>query len=726
MSQKLRNLSIDAPRASSAFRFVHLWISFALATSVLGLFWPALQFDYTNFDDPLYVRDNPFVNGLAWSNIRWAFTTIHENWWLPMLWISYMLDTTLFGPGPFGHHLTNILFHAANSILLFWVLSRMTKSIWPSAFVAALFALHPSRIEAVVWIAARKDMLSGFFFMCCLLAHLRYVECPSPSRKWILPVLMLLGLMSKAILITLPPILLLLDFWPLRRAGDPLNRLHWKAWGSLIFEKWPLLVLSAIFVMVNLYTHSTGRGDQSHIDPWTRLALIPPNFWAYVAKLLWPHPLSIIYPERDVANWMVTSLSLISLGLVLWSFVRQRLSHPHLLVGGLWFLTATLPVARGLRLGIASMADRFSYIPAIGLFILLAWTASRMTPSFPWRRHLFAACSAILLFICALSSRTYLPFWRDSNTLFRHALAVTHDNYVAAIHVAYAMNEQQQETEEIFFLRYALQRQPSLAVAHAGLARLLRTSDPKLALDHLQRASQTVQPREWDLHRIIGEQFVLSSHYPEAIHHFLQALQSGIDHPDTRLNLASAYLSNSQPVESLACADAVLRLHPRNPRAHFAQAQALLSLDRSTEAVKAFESAIQLDPARPEFKNALAIALSASGQSEAAVSILRNLLQQNKQSIDILNNLACLLAESPTSPVFDPTAALFYALQAAELTHRQDPRILDTLAMAYAAHDQCDLAIQVCNEAEPLAKKQNLQALALQIRTRAMACQSSP
>ena len=378
----MRNIS-SGP--NSDFR-LRLLLALVLAAVACWLFWPAVHHDFLHYDDGSYVFENPNVQqGLTWSGIRWALTTVYENWWLPLLWISFMLDTSLFGPGPFGYHLVNILLHACNAGLLFWVFSRMTKSIWASAFVAALFAFHHMRIEAVAWITARKDVLSGLFYLLALLAYLRYVDRPSMTRLSIVASLMFLGLMSKAILITLPPILLLLDFWPLRRAGDPLDRREWKAWGHLLIEKIPLFLLAALFVDLNLKTHRTGSAAYAVVPPLDRLGLVFPNYWTYLGKLVWPTNLAVLYPEHDVVRWGISLTALAGLVAVTWLVLRQRNRRPHLLVGWLWFLVALLPVIRGLRLGYAAYADRFTYIPSIGLFLLLAWSAADVLPRRPGR-----------------------------------------------------------------------------------------------------------------------------------------------------------------------------------------------------------------------------------------------------------------------------------------------------------------------------------------------------
>ena len=440
---------------------------------VLAVFWPATRCDYIRFDDDRYVAENPHVStGISAANLRWAFTAVYENWWLPLLWISFMLDTVLFGSGPFGHHFVNILLHAANAALLFWILSRMTKTIWASALVAALFALHPLRVEAVAWIAARKDVLSGLFFMLALLAYLRHADRPSAGRLMAVTLFMLGGLMSKAILVILPPVLLLLDFWPLRRAGDPRDRREWPAWRGLLLEKWPLILLAAAFVGLNLRTHETGGAAYAAVPPLVRLGLVFPNFWTYFRKLLWPTDLSILYPEHDVANWTVSVAALAGL-LAATAFAWSRRNRqPWLLVGWLWFLVALLPVIRGLRLGYAAYADRFTYLPSIGLFLMIVWTAFAHLPSSPRFRPLWTALACALLAAGAIQVRAVLPLWKDTRVAFENVLAHAPDYPLAHNNLGAYFAANGRFPEAQVHLERCLQLQPGSIDGHLNLASL--------------------------------------------------------------------------------------------------------------------------------------------------------------------------------------------------------------------------------------------------------------
>lgn len=410
------------PLRFSFARRKEIGLAVLLFAATLALFWPARGFDYLDWDDYPYVAENALVQkGLSWETARQAFVGVREQWWLPLLWISYMADVEWFGPGPRGHHTTNVLLHAANAALLFWVLFRLTGSRGRSAFVAALFAWHPTRVEAVAWITARKDVLSGLFFMLALLAYVRHAARPSARRMAGVAVWMLLGLMSKAILIALPPILLLLDAWPLRRGPVEWNRAAWKKWAPLLREKIGLIALAAIFTGVNLWTHRTGRGEGAMVSALARVGLMAPNVLDYLGKIAVPIRLNVFYPDCDVVSWPYSALAWSFLVAATWGALQQRARRPYLTLGWLWFLVALLPVLRGVRLGLAQFADRWTYLPLIGLGIAGTWWVAEWGARRDWRRWAVVLAGVVALATCVNRTRAYLPWWRNSLVSFQRA-----------------------------------------------------------------------------------------------------------------------------------------------------------------------------------------------------------------------------------------------------------------------------------------------------------------
>ena len=467
-----------------------MWMSaagFVLAVLVFLAFGDALGFGFVRFDDHGYVYENPMVlAGLTKAGIRWACTSAYQQWWLPALWISYMANVELFGPGAFSFHLVNLLLHAANAGLLFWVLFRLTGSPWRSLAVAALFAVHPLRVESVVWITERKDVLSGLFFFLALLAYLRHAERPGARNMGLVFVCMLLGLVSKATVIVLPALLLLLDYWPLRRAELPWAVGAGETWRRLVVEKFPLFLLAGIFAAINLRTHTNGTGVGLDLSWIHRLALIPGNIWTYLRLVFWPAHLCVYYPENDVVQILPVLAALAGLTVFTGLFAWQGQKRPWLLVGWLWFLAALLPMIRGIRLGNAAYADRFTYLPSIGLAVALVWSVAELANS-RRRRKLLAGLAAVLVFGLALLSRRQAQVWRDSETLFRQALAVTMNNAAIRYNLAALMVQDGRNSEAVEQYREILRIAPGNPVVQHNLAWAL-ASDPAVTPEQAQEA----------------------------------------------------------------------------------------------------------------------------------------------------------------------------------------------------------------------------------------------
>ena len=443
-----------------------------LAGLCFAAFGGALDCGFVRFDDHGYVYENPVVQaGLTKVGLRWAFTAVWQQWWLPLLWISYMADSELLGVAPWGYHLTNLLLHAANAGLLGWFLFRLTGFRWRSLAVAALFAVHPLRVESVVWITERKDVLSGLFFFLALLAYLRHVERPGAGRMGLVFAGLLLGLMSKATVIVLPVLLLLLDFWPLRRAEFSRASGEWERWVRLVEEKAPLFLLSGIFAYINLHTHTHGTGVGLDLPWFQRLALIPGNIWTYLRLVGWPADLCVYYPANDVARVLPAVAGLAGLAVLTGLLAWQGRRRPHLLFGWLWFLVALSPVVRGIRLGNVAYADRFTYLPSVGLMVALVWGAAEFaSPGKRGRRRVLATLALGWVLVLAFLSHRQTWVWRDSETLFRRALAVTENN--ADIHynlaTVLALEERWREAGEQY--RETLRLVPEYTAAMNNLA----------------------------------------------------------------------------------------------------------------------------------------------------------------------------------------------------------------------------------------------------------------
>ena len=528
----------------------------ALGLVTLALFLPAVRYGFISFDDDAYVFENPRVlAGLSPSGIRWAFTTVHEQYWLPVLWLSFMTDASLFGPEPWGFHLVSILLHAANALLIFWILLRLTRARWPSAFIAALFAVHPLNVEAVVWITARKDTLSSFFWLLGVLAYVRHAEKPGYARSVWVFVFMLLGLMTKPILVAMPFTLLLLDFWPLRRGVNA------SAWRGLIVEKWPLFGLSAAFAAINLNTHVSGAISGIGV-PWSsRLAMIPGNYAIYLGRLLLPAGLSILHPEADMVNWVNTAVSLAGLGLFSWGVIRVRDRFPFLLVGWGWFLVTLLPVVRGVRLGLAAYADRWTYVPGIGVFLMLAWGGAEWLRRQPSRRAAVASIAALALLSCMVLARAQVRVWASPETLFEQA--VSRGPHVVSVgHLATLRDQAGREEDAILLYARALELLPTDPDTHSNIARILaRTGRTEQALWHYRRALQ-LKPAFPGALNNLGLLYQSQRDFAAAEECFLKALQFDPGNYLVHNNLGTIYAMSGRMQEAAASFGRALEIAP--------------------------------------------------------------------------------------------------------------------------------------------------------------------
>ncbi len=642
-------------RSPTSLTRLDAFLFLLLGLSTIALFALAVGFDYINLDDPQYVFGNSRVlTGLTAENIRWAFTHVHEAWWLPALWISFMTDATLLGREPWGFHLVNILLHTTNVALLFWVLRRATGAPWASACVAALFAIHPLRVESVVWISARKDVLSGLFFFLALLAYLRHVERPSAARLSLLAGLMLLGLVSKAIVIVLPFLLLFLDYWPLRRAGDPLDRMEWPVWRHLIKEKTVLFLLSAVFILLNLFTHVSGRGTGANLSVATRLGLIPPNYWVYVGKIFWPTRLSIVYPEYDVVNWVNSATAAMGLLGITLLLLHLRKKAPYGIVGWLWFLLALFPVIRGVRLGLAAYANRFVYLPSIGLSLLLVFGLSHWFSNHPKERIILWILAVLALGTCGTLTAYNLRFWRNSDTLVQRTWALD----------------------------------PGGSYGITGRGNVLQKQERwEEALDHYQKAVAN-SPFDARYRMLLVLALVNMDRIPEAFAVLETGLHNSPQEPELLYAQGVAYLHANQPAQARIHLAAAVNGLPQTlaPLGRLELACACFEDGDSAAANEQFQLIGGYDPYKTY---TYADLLSAyvwiwdSGERPRALRYFRKLAVAHPENPAILNNLAWVLAVTAPSPAH-PEEVLALARQALAAGGENQPLLLDTLAVAQA------------------------------------------
>ncbi len=411
----------------------HLFIvSLLLALAAFIAFWQVTDSDFINYDDWNYVTENSHIQGgFTLEGIEWAFTTDYASNWHPLTWISHMVDVQLFGLRPGWHHLTNLLFHLANTVLLFLILHRMTKALWRSALVAALFALHPLHVESVAWVAERKDVLSTFFWMLTMGMYVSYVGRPGFMRYLGLLCCFALGLMAKPMLVTLPFVLLLLDYWPLQRLEEKKPTISpWSSIPRLLAEKIPLFVLAALSSIVTYFVQQHGGAMRAleTLTPSARIANALVSYVAYMVKMLWPANLAILYPHPEWwPLWKVLGSAAILIAITVVA-IRGIKKWPYVAVGWFWYVGTLVPVIGIVPVGMQAMADRYTYVPLIGLFIIVAWGVPELLKNWPHRKKALIALPALCLLCLLLLTWRQVGYWRNSIDLYDHTLEVTDRN----------------------------------------------------------------------------------------------------------------------------------------------------------------------------------------------------------------------------------------------------------------------------------------------------------
>lgn len=500
-----------------------------------------LYHQFIIFDDTVYITENPHIQkGLTFENIRWAFTTGRASNWHPITWLSHIVDYEMFGLNPRGHHLVNVLLHTANTLLLFGVLNAMTGAVWQSAFVAALFALHPLHIESVAWVAERKDVLSGLFFMLTVAAYLRYVR--QTGTKWYLLTILLfaLGLMAKPMLVTLPFVLLLLDYWPLGRFG--VNRP-----AKLVREKVPFFVLSAVSSVVTfLVQQSTGAvSTMEKFPPATRIANAMVSYMVYLEKMVWPSRLAVLYPYPvdGLPVQQVIKAVLLLTG-VSYLVIRLARNHKYLLVGWLWYAGTLVPVIGLVQVGSQAMADRYTYLPSIGIFIMVAWGFDELLTGRRWRETALGVSAAAVLLVLSTCTGAQLRYWQNSVTLFEHTLEVTSNNHTAYNNLGIAYGRLGRYQEEMEAYKQAIRINPDSAEAQCNLGVVyIKLGDYDKAIKALKQALRIKPDYVYEYGNLGVAYFKLGS-YEKAIEAFKQAVKIKPDLAETHYNLGVAYLAS--------------------------------------------------------------------------------------------------------------------------------------------------------------------------------------
>jgi len=636
-----------------------IFVYLALALGTITVFWQVCNFEFVVYDDNFYITDNQHVlTGLTTDNIVWAFTTGHAANWHPLTWLSLMLDCQLFGPNPGWMHLMNLILHLANTLLVFAILKKMTDSVWPSAFVAAAFALHPMHVESVAWIAERKDVLSTLFWLLTLAAYVGYVRRSTVFRYIVTLLVFAMGLLVKPMLVTLPFVFLLLDYWPLKRFSiadvrlpiekNPklkIKKLEFaqssaepRSFGYLILEKLPLFILSAVSSVITFLVQGTGAFINV-VPLGDRIANAFLAYSIYIGKMFWPQNLAVIYPfdAGALTLWRIAFCFLLLLVISV-LVIRFGRKCPYLPVGWFWFVGTLVPVIGLVQVGLQSLADRYTYIPYIGLFVMIAWGLPELLSKWSYRKIALDISAVVMLTALGICTHRQVSYWNNSGNLFSHALDVTQNNYLA----------------------------------HFNLA------------DDLRKHGKTTL----------------------AMEHLTKALQIMPNYADAILALGCALDDQGKAAQAVEYFQKIIQLKPGSVHAAYAYyniGTILQKQGRLTDAVAGFTMAVQIRPDFAEARYNCANVLVLQGRLNEALDQFREILRLMPNWSEPMNNIAWLMAAHPEIKNRDVNEAVRLARRACEITNYSSPFQLGTLAAAYASAGRFSDAVDTAHKALSLA-----------------------
>lgn len=596
----------DARSATPA----QLWsVRAALAAITVAAYVGVWRNGFVSWDDPSYVSENPHVlAGLTWSGVRWAFTSTQGGNWHPLTWLSHMADVQLFGADPGMHHAIALVLHIVNAVLLFGALFRMTGAAGRSAFVAALFAVHPLHVESVAWAAERKDVLSTLFWMLGIAAYVAYTERPHARRFALVAIAFVLGLMTKAMVVTLPFVLLLLDLWPLARHKG-------STWVALVREKVPLIGLAFVLSVVAFLAqrHAGATAQLAGVPAGLRVGNALVSYVRYVGKTVWPAGLAALYPfPESLQGWKIASAA-IALAAVSALAIGSRVRRPYVTVGWFWYVGTLVPVIGFVQVGYQAMADRYTYIPSIGLFIIAAWGADELLASWPRRRLVGATAAAAAILTCAFLTHAQVLVWRDGVTLWSHTVDVTSRNFIAQTNLGYELARHGRFDEAVVQYRAALATSPGYVLARQNLG---------LALSE-------------------------EGKYGDAIDAFQKALRlepgNAVMHADLGLALANAQRDS----EAIAQYQEALRLQPNLAVANVRWGNALFRRGVVSDAIAQYQQAVRADPSSAEAHNNFGVALASQAKFDEAIAEFSEALRIKPDYVDARSNLARASRRAP-------------------------------------------------------------------------------
>jgi len=687
---------------------------------VLALFGSTISFDFVNLDDDLNVTNNPVIyRGFSWDGIRSVFSLHHStiDYWHPLTFVTHMFDCEFFGLWAGGHHLTNVLIHGGVTVLLFLVLRSMTGTLWRSAFVAALFAIHPLRVESVAWVTERKDVLSGSFFILMIWAYLRYGRRPFSMGNYLLVMgLFALGLMSKPTVMAAPVFLLALDYWPLCRmqldpARRPLGFLR------LAAEKLPLCLLS-LASAVEACKGARPAFEAGAAFPLSlRIENALTSYIIYLRDMAWPAGLApfCTFPPQGIPMWQFLCALLILLSISVAVFLQRKI-RPILMVGWLWYLVLFLPTIGFIQGGIVARADRYTYLPMIGILMMVTWLAGDITRFWNWSRPLKFGLGLTLLMLYACVSWVQLPHWRNPLALWTHTLRFRRDLDLVYVWHGNALWDLGRIPESRGDYEKALMLNPHCADALVGLASILVFEGRQEEAIGMFRQAGRISPEESRIPLAIGNALLDLGRNREAEEAYRESVKLRQDDAAARYSLGNALFLQGKSEEAVVEYKEALRFNPSHRKAHHTLADALLKSGRPGEALLQYQAGLRVNPADAGAWHNLGKLLYQQGSRAEGIQDLKESLRLQPGKVEALNDLAWMLSTAPEANLRDGKRALELALQAEKAIASADPGILDTLAASYAETGDYPKALEIARKALKLAKQQGNKELASSLK----------
>jgi len=659
---------------------------------VFAVFGPVRNFGFITWDDPRYVYQNPHVvTGLSWANVSWAFH-MSSPYFHPVTWMSHMLDAQLFGLWPGGHHLMAVSLHTISTCLLFAFFFRATGAAGPSAFVAALFAIHPMRVESVAWVAERKDVLPALALMITLNLYLSYVRKPTRWRYALVTVPFLVGMLAKPILIPLPFALLALDLWPLGRLRV-MSKTMWADARTLVIEKLPWIALSIGIVILNLSIQVQGLANNAALPLSQRLANVVVHYVQYLQMMVWPSWLNPLHPfARELPPWWVLGGAVLILVAISLVAIRTIATRPYIAAGWFWFLATLVPVVGWIQAGDQGMADRFSYGSQFGLYAIVAWGAIDLLRHTPAASRILSLAAAATLIAAALTAQNYLWNWRDGITIWRYSVAADPSSHRAHANLADALTAARRFGEAEPSYRMAIQMAPEVVDYHYYYGVAL--SDHRRQADAIAEFETVLKtkPNDARAHDALGLALIRSGRTDEALAHINESIRLDPALPSARINLFVALTRKGNTTGAFAAIDDALRLDPAQPQARSNRGALNLALGKIDEAVADLEAAQRLEPYSPERLVNLGKAYLRKGDTGAAGTAFDRALALDPATAEAFNGKGVILSEQGLH-----AAAIVEFTKALEI----DPMFIDALSnrgRSYALSQKIDAAIRDFDE----------------------------